>query len=76
MAEPSDPRTLAFYDAEAEAYAARGDRSNVSGSLGAFLAAWVAASAPWSDVEIGETGGSGYDGKPTEWLFLQAVRNT
>ncbi|MEX0838370.1 MAG: class I SAM-dependent methyltransferase, partial [Parvibaculum sp.] len=38
MAELSDPRTLAFYDAEAEAYAARGDRTNVSGSLGAFLA--------------------------------------
>lgn len=196
-----DPKTLSFYDAEAETYAARGDRSNVSGSLGAFLArlapgahvldlgsgdgrhaaaimeagfevtaldgsaglaaiasrrlgkpvrvarfdeiedveafdavwahasllhvprdsivdilarvhralkpggrlfasfksggaegrdtldryynypsrdelaAWVAASGQWSDVEIGETGGSGYDGKPTEWLFLQALRN-
>ena len=196
-----DPKTLAFYDAEAEAYAARGDRSNVSGSLGTFLArlapgahvldlgsgdgrhaaamieagfevtaldgsaglaaiasrrlgkpvrverfdeiedveafdavwahasllhvprdsivgilarlhralkpggrlfasfksggvegrdtldryynypskdelaAWVAASARWSGVEIEETGGSGYDGKPTEWLFLHALRD-
>ncbi|MEX2250118.1 MAG: class I SAM-dependent methyltransferase [Parvibaculum sp.] len=201
MAELSDPRTLAFYDAEAEAYAARGDRTNVSGSLGAFLArlapgahvldlgsgdgrhsaammeagfevtaldgsaglaaiasrrlgkpvriarfeeiedvaafdavwahasllhvpaagladilarvhralkpggrlfasfksgdaegrddlgryynyptkdelaARLAASAPWQQIEIEKTGGSGYDGKPTDWLFLQALKN-
>ena len=33
-----DPDTLAFYDAEAEAYAARGDRTDASDPLRAFLA--------------------------------------
>ena len=33
-----DPKTLAFYDAEAEAYAARGDRTDASDPLRAFLA--------------------------------------
>lgn len=39
------------------------------------LAARLAASAAWQHVEIEETGGSGYDGKPTDWLFLHAVRS-
>lgn len=38
------------------------------------LSSWLAASAPWHRIEIGETAGSGYDGKPTDWLFLQAQR--
>ncbi|MEQ8377312.1 class I SAM-dependent methyltransferase [Parvibaculum sp.] len=39
MTEKShDPDTLAFYDAEAEAYAARGDRTDASDPLRAFLA--------------------------------------
>lgn len=33
-----DQTTLSFYDAEAEAYAARGDRTDVGEDLGAFLA--------------------------------------
>jgi SAM-dependent methyltransferase len=39
------------------------------------LAARLAASAPWQHVEIEETAGGGYDGKPTEWLFLHALRD-
>ncbi|MEQ9151262.1 MAG: class I SAM-dependent methyltransferase [Parvibaculaceae bacterium] len=39
MTEKShDPNTLAFYDAEAEAYAARGDRTDAGDPLRAFLA--------------------------------------
>src|SRR5690606_30422068 len=35
--KPHDPDTLAFYDAEAEAYAARGDRTDVGGPLLDFM---------------------------------------
>ncbi|MEQ8268368.1 MAG: class I SAM-dependent methyltransferase [Parvibaculum sp.] len=38
------------------------------------LSAWLAAGDPWHQVEIQETAGSGYDGKPTDWLFLHAVK--
>lgn len=40
----------------------------------ADLGAWVEESGTWNNVEIGETGGGGYDGKPTEWLFLHALK--
>ncbi len=38
MSDQSDPRTLAFYDAQAETYAARNDRTDVGENLAAFLA--------------------------------------
>lgn len=38
------------------------------------LSSWLTASAPWSDVEIEEQKGGGYDRKPTDWLFVHAVK--
>ena len=32
------------------------------------------ASADWADIAISENAGSGYDGLPTRWLWLQALR--
>ena len=40
-------------------------------------AAWLHArfeEAGWSEVDIGEADGGGYDGEPTRWLHVSAVR--
>lgn len=38
------------------------------------LASWIATSAIWSNVEIEEQEGGGYDRKPTDWLILHAIK--
>ena len=40
----------------------------------AELQAHMAAAADWAEVTIGENDGSGYDGQPTRWLWLDAVK--
>ena len=34
----------------------------------------LTASADWSEIEIAEGDGGGYDGRPTRWLWLSATR--
>lgn len=36
----------------------------------------LVAAADWADIDISENDGSGYDGKPTRWLWLQARKAT
>lgn len=36
------------------------------------LRAHADAAGPWASIDISENDGSGYDGKPTRWLWLQA----
>ena len=40
----------------------------------AELEAHMAAAADWAEVTISENDGSGYDGQPTRWLWLDAVK--
>ena len=36
---------------------------------------WMAASADWAGYEIEETTGGGYDGEPTDWLYVRARKS-
>jgi hypothetical protein len=38
------------------------------------LHAHLAAAAPWARIEISENDGSGYDGRPTRWLWVEALK--
>jgi SAM-dependent methyltransferase len=42
----------------------------------AELRTHLAAAAPWAAIDISENDGSGYDGKPTRWLWVHARRPT
>jgi SAM-dependent methyltransferase len=38
------------------------------------LRAHVTAAGPWASIEISENDGSGYDGRPTRWLWMDACK--
>lgn len=38
------------------------------------LCTHVSTAASWAAIDIGENDGSGYDGKPTRWLWLRAIK--
>ncbi|MDO8422700.1 MAG: class I SAM-dependent methyltransferase [Parvibaculum sp.] len=39
------------------------------------LGKWMTESADWAGYEIEETKGGGYDGEPTDWLYLRARKD-
>lgn len=57
-----DPETLAFYDREAEAYAAQ------------RLRAAYDAAGPWTELEFRTGAGGGYDGLARTWMHMTVAR--